>query len=224
MIEQSKITKFWDDAYGVIDSMVVTKDMVVPENNFEKAIVELGNSGSPLLDYGCGGACLLFYAYFNGTCKNGIGIDPSQHVIDFLKETVEKSNTPTLQFVCGDHMTLETLEKESIGSILCSNVIDCLPVETQDKILKEFARISKPHARFLLKVNFVITKEMADRSGLVEDTPGCYLQDGVFRIASYSSETWIEKVTSYGFKLIGQDEFERIPKGPKDRMFLFEKK
>lgn len=221
---EDKTKKFWNDAFSGIEPMKIDKKDIVIENNYDQDIVDSSKGCHKVLDFGCGITFNLFcLEVFNQELVEAVGIDTSSNAIEFLNKTKEQSNFKKLKFVVGDYKTLKTYQDELYDLIICSNVLDCITPNDSLKEIKELTRILKKGGTFLLKVNFFLPKESAVKSGLVSIDEHSYTQNGIFRIAFFEDEYWINTFKEVGLTLIKQDLFQRNPKGPKDRIFIFTK-
>lgn len=221
----NKVKEFWNNAYGVNSPITINKDLCVPENVFENYVAFYAKNHFSILDYGCGITFNLFLCYYqNNKINQALGIDPSKNAIDFLNGSVKMSPVKNLNFIKGDIKELKNVKSESIDFLICANVLDCVTEEVRIPTANELARVLAKEGRFLFKVNFFLNQTEAKKHKLEPIGNHEYSQDGIFRIAFYDDEYWINLFSERGLTLLKQDYFQRNPTGPKDRIFIFTKK
>lgn len=160
---------------------------------------------------------------YGESLEKAIGLDPSESAIKYMEETRKLSNFEKIEYKVGDSSSLATYDDESFDLIISSNVLDCIPPAEAKKAIKELVRLMNKEAIFFLKVNFYLEEEKAIKSGLKPIGNNCYEQNDVFRIGFFENEYWINLFEEEGLTLLKKDEFQRIPSGPKDRIFVFKK-
>lgn len=214
---------FWNSNYGKLEPMKIDPSEVVVESKLDEYLKELADKSAKVLDFGSGsGRFMITARLLSDGIEEGIGIDTSVNGVNFSNETCKLSNISNLEFRVGSHLDLEKIEEGYFDGIICSNTLDVVPLLTSNEMIKGLTRVLKPNGLFLLKINFPLTEELIKKINMEEIDKDTYSINGIMRGLDHTDEQWIEKFKD--FDLLKQDLFERIPNGPKDRIFMFQKK
>lgn len=217
------IKDFWNQAYKELKPMTLEKSDFSVEDDFAEALKYLGDNALEVLEIGVGSGRGIFACQALGTkVKHLTGIDPSPHVVEFLRGTCDLSNINNVTVLQEDHLYLESLPTDSVDGIIVSNVLDVLEEDISKYIINQINRILKPGGNFVLKINFYLTKEIIERTKAEEIRPNVYTINGVIRSVNRTTEEWINKFN--GFSLIKEGTFARLGDGPLDRVLLFKKR
>ena len=113
---------------------------------------------------------------------------------------------------------------DSFDGFFCSNVLDTVPLETAEEIIKEAARVVTEDAEILVGLNHWLSPEAAAEKGMAL-TDGCKVyMDGVLRLVSRTDAEWeailapyfeVESLTYFAWQ--GEEEEKR-------RLFRLRKK
>lgn len=213
---------FWNDVFKKLKPEKINLKEIKVENELDKAIKFIGDNAERVLDIGTGSGYALFNAKLLGNkIKYGLGIDSSENAIRFANETIELNNISGLDFKVEDHEYLKELKADSYDGIICSNVLDVIPKEIANKIISAIKRILKPNGYLLLKFNFYLTKEIIERTKMEEIAENMYSLNGILRGVNYTTKVWLKKFKD--FEVIKEAEYDRVKKGPKDRVLLLKK-
>ena len=123
-------------------------------------------------------------------------MDLGEKIIDSAKFYAELGEANIKAFVI-DQNWLKSEKEGTYDGLICSNVLDVLPIETTKEIIKELSRICKKNAKIIIGLNFYMAPEIAKQRGmeLVEDK---YLfVDNVLRLLSLSDDEWKELFLPY---------------------------
>ena len=167
---------------------------LAPSEKLLEAVVSLGNC-SKVLDYGCRDGWASIAANKSG-CKDVVAVDLGENIIKTALFYAKLCNS-SINAQCVDANWLGREEIEKYDGIICSNVLDVLPLETSLDIIKNLARVAKKNAKIIIGLNFYISKEVASTRGmnLVEDK---YLYvDNVLRLLSLSDDEWSNLFAPY---------------------------
>lgn len=105
------------------------------------------NSGQTILDLGCGpGFCTKELAFIAGPEGKVIGVDRSQHYIDYLNQ-ISKLHHLNIEGICTDFNDME-LPVESVDSMYCRWALAWLP-NPQD-ILEKVKKALKPDGKMVI--------------------------------------------------------------------------
>jgi cyclopropane fatty-acyl-phospholipid synthase-like methyltransferase len=205
---------FWNEAIGLDENMrkellmhIVPEQYakLAPSEKLLRAVERLGKCRK-VLDYGCGSGWAGIIAARSG-CKSVTAVDMGEKIIDSAKFHADAYKVgDRIDTVRIDGNWLKNVQSETFDGIVCSNVLDVVPVETSREIVKELARIAESGARIVIGLNFYMSKDMAEKRGieLVEDK---YLfSDGVLRLTSLSDDEWKDIFTQY-FAVENLDHF-----------------
>lgn len=223
-----KLANFWDDAYkeslGEIKPSKITNDDLKLDDAFSKMIVDEAGNARNVLDFGCGLTFNLFFLNrFDLSLKKALGIDPSLSAVSFLNESAKLSNINKVSYQVGGGEALDNLKDEEFDYEICSNVLDCVPTSACEEEAKNLVRLLANGGTLFLKVNFFLDENACKRSGMEPLGNGEYASNGLFRIRFKEDQYWIDLFKGLGLTLLKQDTYQRVEKGPADRVFVFKK-
>jgi ubiquinone/menaquinone biosynthesis C-methylase UbiE len=217
------LIQFWDHQFGQAKASKIEKKDIPLDNDLVKLIKFVGDRSENILDYGTGsGYALIAAKLHGGKMKRGLGIDPSVNSIKLAKDIVSMSKIEGLDFIVGKEELLHEIEDHAYDGIICSNVLDVIPYETSNQIIKEFSRIIKPNGYFLLKINFYLTEELIKKIKMDKIGDKAYAINGILRGVNLTNEEWIKRFKS--FTVIEEKSYQRLKQGPMDRVILFQNK
>ena len=200
----NNLLKFWDEAIKLTpeekkeELKIEKRDYkdLAPSIKLFNAAQELGKC-EYVLDYGCGSGWAAITIVKSGA-KKVRAVDLGSNIIDtakFYAELYGVGNNLDILKISPDWF--ETVPYEIYDGIICSNVLDVVPLETSLYIIKELARIATKDAKVIIGLNFYLSKEDAKNRGLdlVEDK---YLViNGTLRLLSLTDEKWTELFSPY---------------------------
>ena len=122
-----------------------------------------------------------------------------------------------------DEKWLSEQKEATYDGFFCSNVIDVVPLEMAEDIIKNAAKVVKKDAPVLFSLNYYIDPQVMEQRGALIKGQQIYLQ-GVLRLTSLKDEEWLAIFNQY-FDLINLSYFA-WPNEPKEtrRLFLLKKK
>ena len=201
----ANLIEYWNETIGLDDEMrkellmhIVPEQYakLAPSEKLLRAVERLGKCRR-VLDYGCGSGWAGIIAAHSG-CKSVTAVDMGEKIIDSAKFHADAYKVgDRIDTVRIDGNWLKNVQSETFDGIVCSNVLDVVPVETSREIVREFARVAEKGAIIIIGLNFYMSKDMAEKRKieLVEDK---YLfSDGVLRLASLSDDEWTDIFTQY---------------------------
>ena len=210
----ANLIEYWNETIGLDDEMrkellmhIVPEQYakLAPSEKLLRAVERLGKCRR-VLDYGCGSGWAGIIAAHSG-CKSVTAVDMGEKIIDSAKFHADAYKVgDRIDTVRIDGNWLKNVQSETFDGIVCSNVLDVVPVETSREIVREFARVAEKGAIIIIGLNFYMSKDMAEKRKieLVEDK---YLfSDGVLRLASLSDDEWTDIFTQY-FAVENLDHF-----------------
>ena len=177
-----------------------------------------------VLDYGCGSAWASIIALKSG-CPDVTGADMGQGIIDaanFYAELFGVKESFHGLTIAPDW--LKSVPSSTYDGLICSNVLDVVPLETCKEIIQECARVLQKDAKAVIGLNFYMSPEAAKARG-IELVEGRYLfMNDVLRLSSLKDEEWKELLIPY-FEIEKLDYFA-WPNEQKEsrRLFLLRRK
>ena len=202
MNEQTKrdnqtLVSFWNSAFalseadkeGARQEGIGPWEGLAPSEKLLKAVCTLGEK-KKVLDYGCGNGWAAIAAAKSG-CEDVTAADPAPNAVEmtrFLSELLGVSDR--VYPVCGGEDWLKTVPSDAYDGLILSNVLDTVPPETAEEILREAARVATEDAEVLVGLNHWLSPEAAAEKGMAL-TDGCLLYlDGVLRLVSRTDAEW----------------------------------
>ncbi len=203
----NKALKFWNQTFEMSDE---EKDQFLKDIDQENGWKELASSEKlrnviiehlsgcqKVLDYGCGEGWAGITLSKAG-CKDVSCVDVVENAITlakFLSTAYGVDDGFKAKCVSTDWITKET--EASYDGIFCSNVIDVLPADVAEDIIKNFARIATKGAKIIISMNYY-KKVVSDPEKNIEVKNGneIYL-NGVLRLVSRTDEEWSDILNKY---------------------------
>lgn len=223
MQKKEKSIEFWNQHFKDIKPVTIQRDEVIVEDALDQYLKIIGDSCQTVLDVGCGlGTSLMSSLCLGNKMKLGVGFDSSKHAISFAQETSKLSGFDELTYVAQDESFIETQDSESFDGVICSNFIDVIPEPLSMSVIHEITRVLKANGLLLIKLNFYLDEALINRLNMEKIDENTYSMNGVLRAFNLSTEQWIKRLSD--FELVEENEFQRAPNLPKDRIFLFKKK
>ena len=149
------------------------------------------------LDLGCGsGWASIAMAKYG--CRKVTCTDPAQNAADMAAFYAEQFGVKEqVHPLCIPDTWLAEQPDGIYDGLFCSNVLDVVPTEMAEDILKNAARVLKKDAPVVIGLNFYMEPEAAAKRGL-ELTDGKLLYiGGVLRMVSRTDEEWAEILGRY---------------------------
>ena len=227
----SDLVEFWNSAIAlpedykkeVLEASDFEVKDIVPAEKLFNAVKKLGLCNK-VLDYGCGSGWGAIVAASSG-CNDVLAVDLGSSIIDSTKfyiEVFKLQKKVKAQVI--DENWLKSVPSKTFDGLVCSNVLDVLPQETSQEIVKELARITTDNARIVIGLNFYMSAEMAVKRNIqLVDDKYLFVND-VLRLTSLSDEEWKNVFSPY-FEVVKLDYFawEGEPKETR-RLFVLKKK
>ena len=178
------------DAEGSVDREGGWKEMAPSEKLFE-AVRTLG-SRKRILDYGCGRGWAAVIAAKSG-CMDVTGVELAENA-------VSAANFYAKLFGVDDrvkvhHVSEEWIEEtaaESYDGIVCSNVLDVVPEEVAENIVRHLARIARKDAVVIIGMNYYMEPKDNPEKGMTVKNGNCVYVNDVLRLVCRTDEEWAE--------------------------------
>ncbi len=206
----SDALKFWDQAFemGDAEKEQYLKE-IDPENGWKELasseklrdIVTAHLSGcNKVLDYGCGEGWAGIALSKSG-CKDVTAVDVVENAIklaNFLGSAYGAGSGFKAECVSTDWISKE--KEASYDGIFCSNVVDVLPADVAEDIIKNIARIATKDAKIIISMNYH-SNAVSDPERNIEVKNGNEIYvNGVLRMVSRTDEEWTD-ILSEHFKV-----------------------
>ena len=197
MRDNQTLVSFWNSVFalseadkeGARQEGVGSWEGLAPSEKLLKAVCALGEK-KKVLDYGCGNGWAAIAAAKSG-CENVTAADPAPNAAEmtrFLSELLGVSDR--VHPVRIDDGFLKSVPSETYDGLILSNVLDTVPPETAEEIIREAARVMTEDAEALVGLNYWLSPEAAAEKG-TELTDGRLLYlDGVLRLVSRTDAEW----------------------------------
>lgn len=227
--ENRELIQFWSSAFSMSEedknkyreSPDGWKDNVPSEKLF-LAAASLGDR-KKVLDYGCGSAWAAIIAAKHG-CPDVTAADVSEGGIEAAK------------FFTGLYGVTEQVHAQPVSpdwisgvpdgtydGLFCSNVLDVVPEETSEKIIREAARIVTDEAPVIIGMNYWMSPEKAvQKKTELQDGNKVYV-NGILRLVSFSDEEWAGRFSPY-FTVERLDHFAWPNEAEETRRLFFLRK
>ena len=197
------LVNFWNNAFRLTDDIKEndTKEFdpnylaLSPSEKFTKALEELSKKNN-VLDYGCGGGFSSIILSKLG-CKNVVAVDVAEEGIksaEFYLKLYDAKNVTTMHI---EPNYLHSEEECKYDGIICSNVLDVVPEEVSNDIIKGLARVAKEDSLVVIGMNYYIEpSKILNNNTEHLDNKSLFI-DGVLRLVSKTDEEWSEAFSKY---------------------------
>ena len=203
------LIEFWDSALKLSQDdkddikASMTNDNYLDFAPSKKLADALDNllTANKVLDYGCGNAWASLILAKKGA-KYVKAVDTSKEGIEsakFILDTYNVSNKVDLEVI--DESWLEKQAPNSYDGLICSNVLDVLPLDISKQIIVNFHNILSKDALLVVGLNFYADPKVKP----LEEGKYIYL-DGVLRLLSLSDDEWKGLFEPY-FEIVYLDYF-----------------
>ena len=202
--ENQALIDFWDQAFTLSDEDKESQSQVDPESWKELAPSEklfeaaksLGQR-QRLLDYGCGNAWASIIAAKSG-CHDVTAVDVAPgaaQLAGYFASVFGVEDRVHASCIAPDW--LHTAPESTYDAFICSNVLDVVPPETAEEIIRASARVVTPNASVIIGLNYYLSPEAAaSRNMELVDGRKLYV-NGVLRLVSRTDDEWAELFTPY---------------------------
>ena len=202
-VDYNNSISFWESVYANSHNCNELADCcdtntwrsLAPSEKFISALSVFSNC-EKVLDYGCGDGWGSIIMAKTG-CKNIISVDLSKSAIKNLKENSHKygvNKSIHAEVVSSDWINSETTDK--YDGFFCSNVIDVVPEEIAENILKQAHRIVKKDSKLIISLNYYLNTKPTPNNNF--ELKGKYMyRDGILRMVSRSDQEWSEIFSKY---------------------------
>lgn len=215
-------TALWDKVYASCNLEDLTGLELSVEPTFDACLTIFSENSERVMDFGCGTGDILFQCAQYGNLEYGIGIDRSEVGIKFGKQMVNLNHFKQLDFIVGDITQVSQMEEESFDGIILSNVLDVIPKDTAETILKELTRLLKKDGLMFIKLNPYVNDNKLKELGLNCFYDNLYEKDGYLRIRRIETSE-LERQFEENFCIERYLEFPYPWQDGMNRLFLLRK-
>jgi SAM-dependent methyltransferase len=202
--ENQAVIAFWDKAFALseedqaheCESSEEDWKELAPSEKLFQAACSLGQR-KKVLDYGCGSAWATIIAAKSG-CPDVTAVDAAPAAVKAARLYAARYGVAErIHFECAASGWLQGIPSESYDGLFCSNVLDVVPPETAEEIIRESARIIQKNGIVIIGMNYYLSPEAAAQRGMkLEDGNRLYV-DGVLRLVSRTDEEWTKAFTPW---------------------------
>ena len=199
-VEQDNQTliRFWDQTFALSEEQKAQilhqkedwKELAPSEKLF-LAAQSLGRRET-VLDYGCGTGWAAIIAAQSG-CADVTAVDAAPAAVNAARLHAERYGVADrIRFEGAGSGWLQRVPSETYDGIFCSNVLDVIPSETAEEILRETARVLKRDGSMIVGLNYYLSPEAAAARGIKLTDGNRLYMDGILRLISRTDEEWTE--------------------------------
>ncbi len=195
--ENQALIAFWDKAFALseedqaheCESSEEDWKELAPSEKLFQAACSLGRR-KKVLDYGCGSAWAAVIAAKSG-CTDVTASDAAPGAIQAARLYAARYGVADrVHAVCSDPNWLQSIPSDTFDGLICSNVLDVIPPETAEEIIRESARVLTRDGSAVIGLNYYLSTEAAAARGMdLIDGNRLYI-DGVLRLVSRTDEEW----------------------------------
>ena len=218
----SQIVLSEDDKKALQNSNIDYKDIAPSKKLFDE--VEKLGSCNKVLDYGCGSGWASIILAKSG-CPDITSCDVGENIIDTLNCYLELFDVKDkVKSLCIPLDWLKREPSEVYDGIVCSNVLDVVPIEVSKEIISDFSRITKKGSEIVIGLNYYINPDVIKERN-IELIDGMYLiMDGVLRLTNLSDDAWSQMFSPF-FEVKKLDYFAWQGEAKETRrLFILKKK
>ena len=195
--DEQKLIGFWSNALELSEEdkaelLSEGTDSWIQAAPSEKLFhaAELLGRRKKVLDYGCGSGWAGIIAAKSG-CPDVTAVDAAPGAVRAARfHAARYAVEEQVHVECGALSWLKTVPDRLFDGLICSNVLDVIPPESAEAILRESARIVRQDALVVIGLNFWLSPEAAAKRGM-ELTGGNRLYvDGILRLVSRTDREW----------------------------------
>lgn len=195
--DNRNLIDFWDKALSLSEKAKEEMEeygrdgwkQLSPSEKLFNAAVSFGQK-KKVLDYGCGTAWAAIIAAKSG-CPDVTAVDAAPGAVRTSAFYISRFGLQDMVHIaCIGTDWLHGVPACTYDGFICSNVLDVVPPETAEDILRNASRIVTENASVIIGLNYALTPEAAARKGVcLIDGNRLYL-DGVLRLVSRTDEEW----------------------------------
>ena len=195
MNDLKNLVNFWNDCFNNNDKIEVTDyKNLVPSKKLYEAL-EILSKEDKVLDYGCGDGWASIILAKVG-CKDVTASDMAPNAIKMAKEyskAYQVDSNINFKLINDDYLNNE-LDNYYDG-VFCSNVLDVVPMDVSQSIIKFLYRVVKENGLVIIGLNYYLDLDKAPNGFKVIDK-NVYIND-ILRLVSLTDEEWVNIFSEY---------------------------
>ena len=196
--------KFWDEGYVPkpdAEEKTITPDTDCADLAYSRQLAlwigEQLSGRTRVLDYGCGkGWAGLLLAKRGCPCVTAVEISQNavQEALKLKKALALGDNYNALHI---DEAWLSRQESGVYDGIVSTNVLDVIPPDVAENILREMARVLSPDGKVLINMNYYMEpKDNPEKNTVIRHGNHVYL-NGILRMVTRTDEEWAQIFSRY---------------------------
>ena len=195
--ESQTLISFWDKVIALseeeqkqmLEGDVEDWKEMAPSEKLFQAACALGQR-KRVLDYGCGNAWASIIASKSG-CEDVTAVDAAPGAVQVARLYAERYGvSDRVKTECATANWLQSILAGTYDGLICSNVLDVVPPDIAEAIIRELARVTARDGIVVIGLNYYLPQEVATAKGLeLVDGNRLYI-DGVLRLVSRTDEEW----------------------------------
>ncbi len=202
--EYQDLKAFWDQAFKISDESLKSNDEKVEEDYLKLApsqklcnALEVFKDHQHVLDYGAGSGWASVIMSKLGT-KKITAVDLSENAVKLIKYYAKIFSIESIDAFSIEDNWLKNEPQEKYDGFFSSNVLDVVPLEVAEEIIKYASIVTTKDADIVFSFNFYMSPEQMDSKKLEHDGNKLYV-NGILRLVSLSDSEW-ETLFSRYFK------------------------
>lgn len=212
--DYGKLMRFWDTVFAAGEDRFDLPGTGNPETAWRElaparklleAAETLGTKRK-VLDYGCGNGWAGIAAA-KGGCADVTCADVSAAGVETARyHTVLTGTDGNVRCIRVSPDWLASEPDAVYDGLVCSNVLDVIPEEAAEEILRQAARVVTPDADVLVGLNYYLSPEEISRRKITVRYGNHIYIDGILRMVSRTDGEWAGLFGKY-FSVQGLDHF-----------------
>ena len=210
--DYESLLEHWNRAFQLTDEDKVQEPdreedwkKMAPSQKLLAAAQSLGGCENAL-DYGSG-AGWAGIAIAKSGCRRVTCADPAPNAKETAQYWAEWFGVADrLRPLCISDSWLTEVPKGTFDGFFCSNVLDVVPPEMAEDILRQAARLLTKDARVIVGLNFYMQPEAARKRGIVFRDGNKVYMNGVLRLVNRTDEEW-ETILARHFRVVRLEHF-----------------
>ena len=188
----------WNKIYSEYQPVDLREIELTVEPGFDGCLREFGEKTKRVLDFGCGTGDIIFQYMQYFPDHHGVGIDEAEKGIAFAEKTARMSRYSRLHFFTGGGELLDSFEDGEFDGIILSNVLDVMPEQVDEAVLRKLNRVLAPGGCWFVKLNpYYTAKELREMDYEKEDGH-LYEEEGILRLHQETTNHWKRVFEAYG--------------------------
>ena len=195
--ENQALIAFWDKVFAAPEGEQAQEQdpndwkALAPSEKLFQAACSLGQR-KKVLDFGCGDAWAGIIAAKNG-CTDVTAVDAAPGAVQAARLNAARFGvTDRVRTDCASSGWLQSSSSGIYDGVFCSNVLDVIPPETAETILRELVRVMTQDACMIVGLNYYLSPEAASARGMNLAEGNRLYIDGVLRLVSRTDEEWAQ--------------------------------